>query len=172
MSQGEYFPMTTPIQDLDAALCDEAAERAPGRYKLRGRDVPTVAGTANEAPSVDDASNVVRSQPVAAAEDLDNRPPQRERPARETCSAPKARLHGHIRRLGNCNFENPEYAEMAQRLASRWMKPFERYFGFFGGFPPALPLPWPWVRGFDLGCGNSGQRSRPHRRPFHEGGCR
>jgi hypothetical protein len=47
----------------------------------------------NEPPAVGDPGKLGRGQPVAALEDFDKTPPERERSVRETCSAPNPRFH-------------------------------------------------------------------------------
>jgi len=46
-----------------------------------------MSGADNEPPAVGDPGKLGRSQPVAALEDFDKTPPERERSVRETCSA-------------------------------------------------------------------------------------
>jgi len=47
-----------------------------------------MSGADNEPPAVGDPGKLGRGQPVAALEDFDKTPPERERSVRETCSAP------------------------------------------------------------------------------------
>jgi len=52
-----------------------------------------MSGADNEPPAVGDPGKLGRGQPVAALEDFDKTPPERERSVRETCSAPNPRFH-------------------------------------------------------------------------------
>jgi len=49
-----------------------------------------MSGADNEPPAVGDLGKLGRGQPVAALEDFDKTPPERERSVRETCPCRKS----------------------------------------------------------------------------------
>src|SRR5258708_32527542 len=78
-----------------------------------------MSGADNERPAVGDPGKLGRGQPVAALEDFDKTPPERERSVRETCSAPNPRFHRLNPGEGNLNFRPPQYAEMPRARGKR-----------------------------------------------------
>ena len=94
MSDAEIDAQIVTLEAAIEVLRGLKRTRAPGRDKLRGRDVPAVAGPDHEAAAIGDASDVVHGKPVAAGKDFNDATPQRERPPRETCSRPIGCYHG------------------------------------------------------------------------------
>ena len=79
-----------------------------------------MSGADKEPPAIGDPGKLGRGQPVAALEDFDKTPPEREWSVRETCSAPNPRFHRLNPGEGNLNFRPPQYAEMPRELAAHW----------------------------------------------------
>jgi hypothetical protein len=77
-----------------------------------------MSGADNEPPAIGDPGKLGRGQPVAALEDFDKTPPEREWSVRETCSAPNPRFHRLNPGEGNLNFRPPNMQKCRAHWAS------------------------------------------------------